>query len=77
MFKSKILKRSTYKTNVNKQSAELSNVFSGVARKVEFYSLVCSKLSLQCSAVPAALDILKVGAILKDIKFLECRINRV
>ena len=69
-----ILKRPTYKTNVNKQSAELSNVFSGVARKVEFCSLQ------QTSAYSAGRAILKVGAILKDIKFLvkyTIRIDRV
>ena len=68
-FSIQILKRPTYKTNVNKQSAELSNVFSRVARKVEFCSLQ------QTSAYSAGRAILKVISILKDI--FSCTIINV
>ena len=68
-FSIQILKRPTYKTNVNKQSAELSNVFSGVARKVEFCSLQ------QTSAYSVGRAILKVISILKDI--FSCNVELI
>ena len=75
---------STYKTNVNKQSAELSNVFSGVARKIEFCSL--QKLSLQCCECSAGCaTYFESWCNLVQLQFqrklnfwnVECRISRV